>query len=67
MNELMAGLRQLNTMEQKRVLMIMLKAQVESTPPKVGEGGLLAQILKWIAENPEEFKALVLFVISLFV
>ena len=66
MNELMVGLRQLNTMEQKGVLMMMLKAQVESTPPKVGEGGLLAQILKWIAEHPEEFAALIALIISLF-
>ena len=63
MNELMAGLRQLRTMDQKCLLMVLLQSEVV---PAVGEGGLLGQILKWIAEHPEEFAALIALIISLF-
>ena len=62
MIELLRGLRELKTAEQRHMLMLMLRAEVGD----VGDGGLLRDILKWIAENPEQFKALVLIVISIF-
>jgi len=62
MNELMAGLRELKTAEQRRVLWLMLRVEAG----EVKAGGLLAEILKWISEHPEEFAALIALIISLF-
>jgi len=62
MNELMAGLRELKTAEQRRALWLMLRVEAG----EVKAGGLLAEILKWISEHPEEFAALIALIISLF-